>query len=141
MKVVFFDVVLVSPRLLHRDCHAIGIGKCPAVFGLVWILIRLACIFNHRIIYGCCYLIFNFLGTNGRMEPVVVAPKTSPPSTKPKQTAPKRKPDKGSEENKFARTKGEKRQAAPNPGEHAIGVRLGGSDSFILWGVGPGGGQ
>ena len=59
------------------------------------------------------------------MQPVIMAPKNLS-TTKHKnqtKTAPKRKPDKRPEENRFERA-GRERQAAPNPGEHAIGVRL-----------------
>ena len=58
------------------------------------------------------------------MQPVVMAPKSL--STKHKnQTSPRRRENQTKDRRKTnLKEQGGKRQAAPNPGEHAIGVRL-----------------
>ena len=68
------------------------------------------------------------------MQPVVMAPKNL--STKHKnQTSPRRRENQTKDPRKTnLKEQGGKRQAAPNPGEHAIGVRLQGVGVPLLSG-------
>ena len=56
------------------------------------------------------------LGPNRRMQPVVMAPK-NPPNQKPHRKKPRQK-TRGKQIGKY---RGGQWQAAPNPGEHAMG--------------------